>query len=70
MPPPFFERRELPCGPTPRRFEQGSEHLEEWADHASHGAHIKKELLQKMEKELMILGFVAFSATMLLQVDT
>ena len=59
-----------PCGPTPPRlFEQGSEHLEEWAHHASHGAHIKKELLEKMFKELTILGFVAFSATILLQVD-
>ena len=59
-----------PCGPTPRRFEQGSEHLEERVHHASHGAHIKKELLDKMRAELTILGFVAFSATILLQVDT
>ena len=57
-------------GRPPRRFEQGSEHLEEWAHHASHGAHIKKELLEKMRAELTILGFVAFSATILLQVDT
>ena len=35
--------------------------------HASQGAHIKKELLEKMFKELTILGFVAFSATVLLQ---
>ena len=33
-------------------------------------AHIKKELLDKMRAELTILGFVAFSATILLQVDT
>ena len=32
-------------------------------------AHIKKELLDKMRAELTILGFVAFSATILLQVD-
>ena len=44
--------------------------MEEWAHHASHGAHIKKELLEKMRAELTILGFVAFSATILLQVDT
>jgi hypothetical protein len=60
----------LPLRRRPRLFEQGSEHLEEWAHHASHGAHIKKELLEKMFKELSILGFVAFSATILLQVDT
>ena len=54
-------------------FEKGSEHLEEAVHHAikKHlpGAHIKKELLEKMFKELTILGFVAFSATVLLQAE-
>lgn len=46
-------------------FEKGSEALEEAV-----GEHcIERELLDKMFKELTILGFVAFSATMLIQAE-
>ena len=46
-------------------FEKGSQALEEAV--GEHG--IKRELLEKMFKELTILGFVAFSATMLIQAE-
>ena len=46
-------------------FEKGSEALEEAVGEKG----IKHELLQKMFKELTILGFVAFSATMLIQAE-
>ena len=47
-------------------FEKGSEFLEEAVGEEG----IRHELLQKMFKELTILGFVAFSATMLIQAET
>ena len=46
-------------------FEKGSEALEEAVGEEG----IKRELLEKMFKELTILGFVAFSATMLIQAE-
>ena len=46
-------------------FEQGSEAIEEHVKES--GSEIQNELLQKMFKELTVLGFVAFCATMLLQ---
>ena len=46
-------------------FEKGSEILE----HAVGEHNIQRELLDKMFKELTILGFVAFSATMLIQAE-
>ena len=46
-------------------FEKASEALEHAAGHGN----IKRELLDKMFKELTILGFVAFSATMLIQAE-
>ena len=46
-------------------FEKGSEALEHAVGHEG----INRELLDKMFKELTILGFVAFSATMLIQAE-